>query len=69
MEFSRQGYWNGLPFPFPGDLPNPGIKPAYITSPALAGKFFTWEPFTSVIWEAMMLNVGDILFSHRGIYI
>ena len=26
MEFSRQEYWNGLPFPFPGDLPNPGIK-------------------------------------------
>ena len=27
MEFSRPGYWNGLPFPSPGDLPNPGIKP------------------------------------------
>ena len=27
MEFSRQNYWSGLPFPFPGDLPNPGIKP------------------------------------------
>ena len=32
MEFSRQKYWNGLPFPSPGDLPNPGIKPK---SPAL----------------------------------
>ena len=32
MEFSRQEYWNGLPFPSPGDLPNPGIKPR---SPAL----------------------------------
>ena len=32
MEFSRQEYWSGLPFPFPGDLPNPGIKPS---SPAL----------------------------------
>ena len=29
MGFSRQGYWSGLPFPFPGDLPRPGIKPAY----------------------------------------
>ena len=28
MEFSRQEYWNGLPFPPPGDLPDPGIKPA-----------------------------------------
>ena len=27
MEFSRQAYWSGLPFPSPGDLPNPGIKP------------------------------------------
>jgi len=32
MRFSRQGYWNGLPFPSPGDLPNPGIEPR---SPAL----------------------------------
>ena len=32
MKFSRQEYWSGLPFPSPGDLPNPGIKPG---SPAL----------------------------------
>ena len=32
MGFSRQEYWSGLPFPFPGDLPDPGIKPR---SPAL----------------------------------
>ena len=32
MEFSRQEYWNGLPFPFPGDLPDPVIQPG---SPAL----------------------------------
>ena len=30
MEFSRQECWNGLPFPTPGDLPNPGIKPALL---------------------------------------
>ena len=41
MEFSRQESGSGLPFPSPGDLPNPGIKPA---SPALADKFFTPEP-------------------------
>ena len=29
MEFSRQEYWGGLPFPDPGDLPNPGIEPLY----------------------------------------
>ena len=38
MEFSRQEYWSGLSFPSPGDLPDPGIKPA---SPAWAGRFYT----------------------------
>ena len=40
MGFSRREYWSGVPFPSPGDLPNPGIEPA---SPALAGGFFTTE--------------------------
>ena len=44
MEFSRQEYWSGLPFPSPGDLPNPETEP---TSPALEGRFFT----TSTSWE------------------
>ena len=44
MGFSRQEYWNGVPFPLPGDLPNPGIKPRSPVSPALAGRFFTTEP-------------------------
>ena len=48
MGFSRQGYWTGLPCPPPGDFPNPGIKPASLTSPALAGNVFT----TSTTWEA-----------------
>ena len=33
--------WNGLPFPSPGGLPDPGIEPASLMSPALAGRFFT----------------------------
>ena len=41
MGFPRQEYWSGLPSPFPGDLTDPGIKPA---SSALAGGFFTTEP-------------------------
>ena len=41
MEFSRQEYWSGLPFPTPGDLPDPGIEPASLPSPVLAGGFFT----------------------------
>ena len=48
MGFSRQEYWSGLPYLPPGHLSDPGIKPASLTSPALAGGFFT----TSATWEA-----------------
>ena len=41
MGFSRQEYWSGLPFPSPGDLPNPGIKPR---SPALQAGPLSSEP-------------------------
>ena len=41
--FPRQEYWNRMSFPFPGDLPDPGIEPV---SPALAGRFFTTDPPT-----------------------
>ena len=41
MKFSRQEYWSGLPCPPPGDLPEPGIELSSLTSPALAGGFFT----------------------------
>ena len=44
MGFSRQEYWNGLPFPSAGELPNPGINPTSLTSPALAGGFFPGGP-------------------------
>ena len=39
--FSRQEYWSGLPCPPPGNLPDPGIEPRSLTTPALAGEFFT----------------------------
>ena len=39
--FPRQGYWSGLPFPSPGNLPDPGVEPV---SPTLVGEFFTIEP-------------------------
>ena len=55
MAFSRQEYWSGLPCP-PSDLPNSGVEPALLTSPALAGRFFT----TSTTWEALK-NVIDIV--------
>ena len=45
MEFSRQEYWSGLPFPSPGDLPNPGIKPR---SPTLQADALPSEPPGSI---------------------
>ena len=51
MGFSRQEYWSGLPYPPPGDLPNPGIEPVSLTSLALAGGLFT----TSTTWEAQRM--------------
>ena len=52
MEFSRQEYWTGLPCPSASDLPNPGVEPTSLRSPALAGRFFT----TSAIWEAPVIQ-------------
>ena len=49
--FSRKEYWSVLPCPPPGDLSNPGIEPLSLTSPALAGRFFT----TSATWESPLL--------------
>ena len=44
MEFSRQENWNGLPWPPPGDLLDPGIKPISFACPSLAGTFFITVP-------------------------
>ena len=51
LGFSRQEYWSGLPFPPPGDLPDPGIELVSPMSPASAGGFFT----TSANWESQGL--------------
>ena len=50
MGFSRQEYWSGLPFPPPGDLPDPRLKPTSNASPALTGSLYlcaTWEALTA----------------------
>ena len=44
VEFSRQEHCSGLPFPSPGDLPNPGIEPVSLMTSALAGVFFIVPP-------------------------
>ena len=68
MGFSRQEYWSGLSFPPPGNLPDPGIKPASRTCPVLAGRFFitsaTWESPVTACKHANTLD-SDI-FPHCG---
>ena len=54
MKISRQESWSGLPFPTPGDLPDPGIKPE---SPALVDGFFTTEPPGKSIWNVACVCV------------
>ena len=54
MVFSRQEHWSGLPCPPPGDLPDPGIEPVSLMSPALTGGLCT----TGTTWEA--LNIVGI---------
>ena len=61
MEFSRQEYWSGLPFPTPGDLPDPGIELVSLAFPALVGGFLitsaTWEAHLSVQWYPNVLLI------------
>ena len=65
MGFSRQEYQSGLPFPSPGDLPNPGIKP---TSPALAGEFFyLWATIQSQ--KEGNITICDYIDWHWGHYV
>ena len=57
MGFFRQEHWSGLPCPPPGDLPNPGIKPKSLMSPAWADGYFT----TSDTWEVFFDPLVEVL--------
>ena len=63
MGFSRPEYWSGLPRP-PPDLPDPGIVPESLMSPALAGGFFTtratWEVINSTIYIKYVTNKNPL---------
>ena len=66
MEFSRQEYWSGLPFPIPGDHPNPGIKPISLASPALTGRFFTTAPPGKLInINRQNINIDMYTYTHQ----
>ena len=72
MACPRQEYWSGLPFPSPGDLPDPGIEPR---PPALAGRFFTTEPPAKPIpflfpcnkepFSSQLNSTGPLLFAQN----
>ena len=59
MAFSGKEYWSGLPFPSPGDHPDPGIEP---TSPALAGGFFTTELRGKLLEQGRQVQILGPLF-------
>ena len=56
MGFFRQEYWSRLPFPPPGDLPDPGIEPKSLMSPAFADGFFT----ARTTWEAPFIHISSV---------
>ena len=60
MEFSRQEYWNGQPFPSPGDLLNPGIKPGSLQADSLRSEP-SGKPslFTTVLLKTKLLRSGS----------
>ena len=57
LRFSRQEHWSGLPCPPPGNLPDPGIEPASLTSPALAGRFL----LASRASKAVHMGSGQVI--------
>ena len=65
--FSRQEYWRGLLCPPPGDLPNSGIKLAFLMSPALAGRIFFFT--ISATWEAPVILSRHFYFYSWSIQI
>ena len=64
MGFSRQEYWNGLPVASPGDLPNPGIKPASLMFPALAGGFFNYLSFLRLMSIESVMPSKHLILCH-----
>ena len=70
MGFPQQEYWSRLPFPSPGDLPDPGIKPVSFASPALAGGFITTaplgKPFLYLLFANTLLKTRYIKMTALG---
>ena len=65
MGFSRQEYWSGLPFPSPGDLPDPGIEP---WSPALRADALTSEPQLTILFAEMAIVKASSIVLTLGVH-
>ena len=65
MGFFRQEIWSGLPCPSPRDLPDPGIEPICLISPAWTGRFFS----TSATWEAPVSGFVQFYYHSRFLYL
>ena len=70
--FSRQEYWSGLPCCLPEDLPDPGNEPASLTSPVLAGGFFTttWEALNNLmhLYQPQKTLTGNLTMNPAMIF-
>ena len=62
MGFSRQEYYSGLPCPPPGDLPDPGIEPESLMSPALVSRFFTTSALIATTYFLISLSLHPLMF-------
>ena len=67
MGFSRQGYWSRLPFPSPGDLPDPGIELTSLISPALVGEFFATSTTSEAHWDTRWGHIKNGLCDTLGV--
>ena len=73
MEFSRQEYWSGLPFPPPGDLPDPGIEPISLEFQVVFFFFFTTEPTGKprggiLLFKKLMFQLSVILGKSEALH-
>ena len=63
MEFFRQDYWSGLPFPSPGDLPNLGIDPTSLVSPAIGRRIpYSWDTLGNMWLETISTVLLKIIY-------
>ena len=66
MEFSRQEYWSGLPFPSPGIFPNQGLNLLLLGIFWIAGRFFTQNGTQLTTYELFIFGIFHLIFLDHG---